>query len=338
VNRLLLVAACAVAAALIVRVVRDVARRRALLDVPTDRSSHDAPKPRLGGLGIVLPVLGTGLGMVALGRAPASLLVILGATAAVAMAGLADDLRPLPTRTRLRVQFVAEGVVVLASWGRLPAAFGPVGSAVPVAVLAAVAFLGLVWGANFYNFMDGIDGLAGSQAVIAGLALAFVAARIGAGQAEWVLLAVAGSSLGFLLFNFPPASIFMGDVGSTGVGFLLASLPLFPEARPVTFPVVVLALSLFVLDATVTLVRRVARGEGWSTPHRTHLYQRPVVAGAAHGAVLSWAIAGMTLVALCAMAWPGASGPSRSVLWAIPVALLLTGRAAFTRMERRAKN
>ena len=127
----------------------------------------------------------------------------------------------------------------------------------------------------------------------------------------------------------------MGDVGSTAIGFFLGVLPLLPEARPVPFEPVALALSLFVLDATTTLIRRIAAGEKWYTPHRTHLYQRPVVMGASHRAVLLVAAAGMVLVAGCAAAWPRSSGPGRVALLAVPVAMFVLGLVAVRRMEGR---
>jgi Fuc2NAc and GlcNAc transferase len=245
--------------------------------------------------------------------------------------------RPLPARVRFGVQIALASAVVASAWGRLPAAAGELGSLVPAPALAIFAVLWIAWLTNLYNFMDGIDGIAGMQALVASLALATVAAGLGAGTSTWLLLALAGSSLGFLLFNLPPSSIFMGDVGSTAVGFLFGVLPLLPEARPVPMEPVALALSLFVLDATTTLVRRVARGEKSYTPHRTHLYQRPVVAGASHRAVLlAWS--GATAVAgLCAAAWPSSGLPVRVALFAAPLALFAGGHVLVRRMERRVK-
>ena len=323
-------------AAVVVRVVRDLALRRALLDRPNDRSSHVTPRPRLGGVGVVVPVLAVGVGMVVSGRAPLELLVPVVAVGLVALVGLADDLRPLPPWVRFGVQFALASIVVSASWSRLPAAAGALGAWLPVPVLAVLAVLWIVWLTNLYNFMDGIDGIAGVQALIASLGLAMVAGGLGAPTTGWLLLALAGSSAGFLLFNFPPSSIFMGDVGSTAIGFLFGVLPLLPEARPVPFEPVALALSLFVLDATLTLLRRMAAGEKWTSPHRTHLYQRPVVMGASHRAVLLAAAAGMVLVGGCAMAWSGSSGLGRLALLAGPIALFLSGLLAVRRMERRA--
>jgi len=327
----------AAASAVLVAAVRRFALRRALLDRPTDRSSHAIAKPRLGGVGVVTPVLAVGAGLVAAGRAPASLLVPLGATALVALLGLADDLRPLPARVRFGVQVALASVAVAASWHRLPAAAGALGAWLPAPLLAALAVLWIVWLTNLYNFMDGIDGLAGAQALIASLGLAAVAAGLGAGTTTWLLLALAGSSLGFLFFNFPPSSIFLGDVGSTAIGFFFGVLPLLPEARPVPVEPVVLALSLFVLDATVTLLRRAASGEKWYTPHRTHLYQRPVVLGSGHRAVLLVASGAMGVASGCAVAWVRVPGAARFALVAVPVALFIAGGVAVGRLERRVK-
>lgn len=334
---LALVLGAALSSALLVRAVRDFANRRALLDRPNDRSSHTIAKPRLGGVGVVLPVLAVGAGLVASGRAPVALLVPLAATALVALLGLTDDVKPLPARIRFGVQLALASLVVAASWHRLPAAAGALGAWLPVPVLAVLAVLWIVWLTNLYNFMDGIDGLAGAQALIAGLGLAAVAASLGAGTTAWLLLALAGSSLGFLLFNFPPSSIFLGDVGATAIGFFFGVLPLFPEARPVPVEPVALALSLFVLDATSTLLRRVARGEKWYTPHRTHLYQRPIVAGVGHRAVLLVAAAAMALVSGCAVAWARAPHVGRCALVALPAALFIAANVSVLRLERRVK-
>jgi Fuc2NAc and GlcNAc transferase len=335
VTSVLLIAGSVLASALLVRAVRDFANRRALFDRPNDRSSHSIPKPRLGGIGVILPVLAVGAGIVAWGRAPVALLFPLAAVGLVALLGLVDDIRPLPPWVRFGVQLVLTLVVVGASWSRLPAAAGALGTWLPVQFLGVLAVLWIVWLTNLYNFMDGIDGIAGVQALIASLGLAIVAGGLGAGTSSWLLLALAGSSLGFLFFNFPPSSIFMGDVGSTAIGFFFGILPLLPESRPIPVEPVALALSLFVLDATWTLLRRVAAGEKWYTPHRTHLYQRPVVVGVGHRTVLLVAASAMIVVSGCAVEWLRASLPGRIALLAIPLAAFATGFAAVRGLERR---
>ncbi len=329
------VAASAVVSAGLVRAVRDFANRRSLLDHPNERSSHATPKPRLGGIGVVTPVLAAGVGAIVLGKAAPSLALPLAATAGVALLGLADDVRPLPVRLRFGVQVALAALVVASAWDRLPAAAGLLGGVLPRPAIAAAAVLWIVWLTNLYNFMDGIDGLAGGQALIASLGLAAGATGAGAGMAAALLVAVAGSSLGFLLFNFPPSSIFMGDVGSTALGFLFGCLPLLPDAHAIPVETVALALSLFLLDATTSLLRRMARGERWHTPHRTHLYQRPVVAGISHRAVTLTAWAGMTIAACCAVVWPVASRVVRAVLVLVPVALFAVGHVLVRCLESR---
>ncbi len=334
----LVVAIAALGSALLVRVVRDFATRRALLDRPNERSSHATAKPRLGGIGVLAPVLATGVLLVAARMTSPTLLLPLGATAIIAVLGLVDDLRPLPARVRFGVHLLLATAVVVPSWARLPAAAGWLGGWLPVPVLAALAVMWIVWLTNLYNFMDGIDGLAGAQALIASLGLAFIASGIGASTSLWLLLALAGSSVGFLLFNLPPSTIFMGDVGSTAIGFFFGIVPLLPETQPVSVEPVLLALSLFVLDATWTLFRRVVAGEKWYTPHRTHLYQRPVVIGVGHRAVLLVAAAAMVLVSGCAIEWPRASLAGRTALLAIPLAVFATGFVAVRGLERRGKS
>jgi Fuc2NAc and GlcNAc transferase len=333
VTRVLAFAAAALASGLLVRTVRDLALRRALLDRPNERSSHATPKPRLGGIGVVAPVLALGAWLVLTNRAASALLVPLAAMALVALLGLADDLRPLPARVRFGVQALLAAIVVAAAWDRLPTAAGSLGAFLPAPFLAPLAVLWIVWLTNLYNFMDGIDGLAGAQALVASLGLVVVAGTAGAPAAGWLLLALAGASFGFLVFNFPPSSIFMGDVGSTAVGFFFGVLPLLPDARPITVEPVALALSLFVLDATWTLLRRVARGDRWYTPHRTHLYQRPIVLGMEHRPVLLVSAAAMVVAAACAVGWPWAGPVTRSFLLAVPVILYGAGHAYVARMS-----
>ncbi len=271
--------------------------------------------------------------LVGAGLAPGALLVPLAATALIALLGLADDVRPLPARVRFGVQVGLASLVVASSYGRLPVAAGLLGAWIPSPALAVLAVLWIVWLTNLYNFMDGIDGLAGVQALTASAGLAVVALAVGAGASAWLLLALGGASLGFLVFNFPPSSIFMGDVGSTAVGFFFGCLPLFPEAHPVPVAPVALALSLFVLDATVTLLRRVARGERWYAPHRTHLYQRPVVLGVGHRAVLVAAGAGMAAVAACAVAWPLTGTSGRVMAAMMPFFLFFLATIVVRRLE-----
>lgn len=320
----------------LVLLVRTTARRLAILDHPNVRSSHDVPKPRLGGIGITAAFLAAAGVLVAVGVAPRSALVVLAATGAIATLGLVDDLRSLPVRWRFSLQLAAAVAVVVVRWADLPAAAGVVGGLLPAWILGPLFVLWIVWLTNLYNFMDGIDGLAGGQAVFAGAGVALAAFAMGSHGTAWIALALGAASIGFLRFNFPPSTIFMGDVGSTALGFFFGCLPLMGERSPVTAGTVALALSLFVLDATTTLLRRLARGERWYTAHRSHLYQRPVALGWKHRTITSWGWAGMILVAGAAVGQSLTPATWGLGWFAVPIALFSLATAAVRAAERSA--
>jgi Fuc2NAc and GlcNAc transferase len=261
------------------------ARSRALLDLPTERSSHTQPTPRGGGLGIVVVVLAGVALLVASERLPAPTgVALLGGGMLVALAGWLDDLRGLPAATRL-IAHLAAALWAVAWLGGLPALavgtetvrLGPAG--------AVLAVLGIVWAINLYNFMDGIDGLAASEAASVGtLAAVFLAPRDPALAAVAVIVAAAAA--GFLPWNWQRARVFMGDVGSGFLGFILAALALASEnAAAVPALVWLLLLGVFFVDATITLVRRMVRRERWYAAHRGHAYQRATQSGWSHAQV-----------------------------------------------------
>lgn len=268
--------------------------RAGVLDRPGRRSSHQVPTPRGGGLGIVAGFL-AGLAISSwvlpaghlwgLDITDSRLTALVAGALLVAAVGLVDDLHSLPVGLRLGAQTVG-AVVAIAGVGTLEAIRLPwVGEArlglleIPVTVLWLVAVT------NIYNFMDGIDGLAAGQAAIAGAFLALSALQTGNGAVALAALSMAGAALGFLAHNFPPARIFMGDVGSTFLGFAFAGLAVL-GARPgddrISIYVTALLLAPFLFDASLTLASRVWRGERWYEPHRGHLYQRLVNAGYSH--------------------------------------------------------
>ncbi len=276
--------ALAVAAGVAWLVARN-ARRLGLLDVPNERSSHQSSTPRGGGAGIAAGVAAGMLAFSAAGKPPGrDLLILLGGSAAVAALGLIDDRRSIPARYRLLVQLaIAVAVVALIGGaGRLPL---PAPLDVPLGWLAApLAVAWLVTVTNFYNFMDGIDGLAGGQAVASGAGVAIAAWSLGAVQ---LAVLVAAASLGFLVLNRPPARIFMGDVGSTSLGFAIAGLALLapPGQRSMALFAVAVGLSLFLLDPLETLITRVLAGRRIGVAHRAHSYQALAPSRDRHGVV-----------------------------------------------------
>jgi Fuc2NAc and GlcNAc transferase len=260
--------------------------RRGRLDVPNERSSHVVPTPRGGGLSIAAVVLPGLLGGTLLGWVPANVgVALLGGGVMVGAIGWLDDCYSLRARPRLLVH-VAAALWTLAWLGgfpRLDVGGGGVSLGIGGWVLAT---LGIVWTVNFYNFMDGIDGIAGGQAVAVGAAGGLLLVASGAPGLAGIAFLVAAASLGFLLWNWAPARIFMGDVGSGLLGYLFAALAVASEnADAVPVLVWVLLLGVFVVDATVTLLRRARDGEAVFNAHRTHAYQRAVQAGWSHARV-----------------------------------------------------
>jgi glycosyltransferase WbpL len=249
---------------------RALARRFGLLDRPNPRSSHTSDVPRAGGAAIALAVLAAVGFCPGFWRSPAALVLL--AALALAAVGLADDRFGLGAGARMTAQ-LAVATLLVAGVGRLERV--PLPAPFDVSLGAAGGPLAVLWiigVVNFFNFLDGIDGLAALQAAITSLGVA-----VAAWDASAVLLAaaLAGAALGFLPFNWSPASVFLGDVGSYFLGCALAALPLTaaPEARGSAVLLVALSLWLFLADASFTVACRAARGARVWEAHREHLYQ-----------------------------------------------------------------
>lgn len=285
--------------------VRRYALARSIMDIPNARSSHQIPTPRGGGVAIVLGFLGclplAGLLGAVDGR---SLLALLPAGALVAAIGFLDDHRHIPARWRLLGHFVA--ALWLLCWlGGVPPLPMPWGM-LDLGLLGD--FLGLVflvWLLNLYNFMDGIDGIAGLEAISVCLGGALCGWAVGTSQLAWLPLILGLAAAGFLVWNFPPARIFMGDAGSGFLGLILGGLAL--QAGAVASPLIwswLILLGVFIVDATFTLIRRLIRGERVYEAHRSHAYQR---ASRRYGSHLRVSLA-VTAI---------------NVLWLMPLALLV---------------
>ncbi|MBO0368792.1 glycosyltransferase family 4 protein [Pseudomonas putida] len=272
--QLLIIALSFVAALALTGAVRHVAIKKSVMDIPNARSSHTVPTPRGGGIAIVFTFLGAVVLLYAFGFITLAVtLALLVSGGGVALLGFFDDLGHIPARWRLIGHFLAAfwfvyclgGLAPISLWGGA-VSLGLVGS-----LLAAVF---LVWVLNLYNFMDGIDGLASSQAVFVSLAggvIYLLGGNLGLGT---LCLALAAAAAGFLYWNFPPAKIFMGDAGSGFLGLVLGGLALIAGwVAPDLFWAWIILLGLFVVDATVTLLRRLLRGEKVYEAHRSHAYQ-----------------------------------------------------------------
>ncbi len=320
-------------------VLRRFALRRALIDVPNARSLHKVPVPRLGGVAIVLAAVGT-LGVVATISGCVPGLPWITIATIVAALGLVDDLRSLSAALRLPLQAaLGYGFVRAAHVSEHVALGGGILLDLPQPVVTGVAVVYVVGALNIYNFMDGMDGLAGVQAVGAGLAIALASACGGHGDLALAAFVLAACAAGFLAHNYPPATIFMGDAGSTFFGFSLVALGLLGTAGrdPLPLAVAPLALAPFLLDGTFTLFRRLSRRERIWEAHRSHLYQRAVATGLDHRAVLLPYAAWVAASAACAVAAVQATGPVFLVLVAVPVAGLLGMWGWVARRERSAQ-
>ena len=246
-----------------------------LVQVPNERSSHSVTTPNGGGLGIVLASTFSGYWLV---RNDTIFLIILGIGLLLALLGLANDIKNLSVSFRLVIQvsLVALLLVVIRD---LPAL--EIGGYIILSgwSLLVFALVGGVWWINLFNFMDGIDGLASLQAiymlVMATVTMLWVDLAAVDYQIWGLAVSVSIATFVFLLFNWPPARVFMGDVGSTWLGFIIFSLALLSvQANLLSYNFWLVLAAVFVTDSTMTLLKRMACGERWLEPHSTHAYQQ----------------------------------------------------------------
>jgi len=249
-----------------------LARRWQILDTPNARSSHQLPTPHGGGVPVLL-AFAIGLVLASLWYDPWAVQYLVLACIALflMLLGIADDLWDLSVRLRFSLYTLCS---VVAAASLVPQATGG-SSLAHLALLLVVAF-GMLWSMNLYNFMDGIDGIAAGQCLLACCAAALLSWQ-GDSQGEypWFCLLLAASHGGFLWWNWPPARLFMGDAGSIPTGFLLAGLAVLGAVQEELSPACWLVLlALFVTDASWTLLWRMATGQKFTQPHRMHAYQR----------------------------------------------------------------
>lgn len=315
-------------------IIRRYAERRQLLDHPNERSSHSLPTPRGGGLAIVLLVTGTGLWFMREADWSRDLVYIVCAVV-IAFLGWRDDTHSLSPRVRFAVQ----GLVAVASilgLGYFSSVTIPLFGKLQLgAVGVVITFLWIIGLTNAYNFMDGIDGIAGGVAFAAGLGWVLLTSNIpylANSFVFWIALAIAASSLGFLVHNWHPAKIFMGDVASTFLGYTFAVLPLMAANKEGDALMLgTLLMWTVIMDAGVTFIRRALRRENVLAAHRTHVYQRLITGGYTHSSVSTMYII-LTLVALrLASAWgDGSLLASILILFGLPLIYYVLHRHANT--------
>jgi Fuc2NAc and GlcNAc transferase len=245
------------------------------MDIPNKRSSHSAPTPRGGGVAIVLSfVIGLLCFTIFESVDQTLALVFLGAGALVALLGFIDDHRHIAARWRLLVHFIAAGWLVFIFGGLPPLpVFGVTFHLAWSGYLLAALYL--VWLLNLYNFMDGIDGIASIEAITVCLGGVVLYVLVGATHQNLVaLLLLLAAVTGFLFWNFPRAKIFMGDAGSGFLGLMLGVFSVQAAwTEPDLFWSWIILLGVFLVDATVTLIKRILKGERFYQAHRSHAYQ-----------------------------------------------------------------
>ncbi len=260
--------------------------RRKLLDVPNERSSHQTPTPRGGGIVIVAVSL--------ISYALHTNFIThnfqwsyFGAAVLIAFISWLDDLFSISSVGRFLIHCLAALIIVF-FLGFFQTIYFPYYGQINLGLWGAIiTFLWIVWLINAYNFMDGIDGIAGLQAVTAGLGWFFIGQILGLSGISFYGGVLAFSSLGFLVENWDPARIFLGDVGSAFLGFSFAVLPFLEpkttsESAPLMPFIVISLVWLFIFDTVFTFVRRFLKREKVWEAHRSHIYQRLVIAGLSH--------------------------------------------------------
>jgi Fuc2NAc and GlcNAc transferase len=307
----LLVPVLAVATFALTWVIRGFAVRHRLVDFPNDRSSHALPTPRGGGLAIVLvAICGWSFAVVA-GALPVwDTVIFMCCAVLVAGIGFADDFGHMPAHWRMLVHLFSATVVTLYVGGVSTLNFGTV--TVELGALGIIiGILFIAWVLNLYNFMDGIDGIAGVEAVTVSAGACFLLVMNGDSELALATAVVGAACAGFLLWNWPPAKIFMGDVGSGFLGFVFGALALYSHQMSILdIYVWMILLGVFIVDATMTLLRRLLRRQKIYEAHRTHAYQHAAIGHGSHSKVsvvvaainLIWLFPVGTLVAVEALA------------------------------------
>jgi UDP-N-acetylmuramyl pentapeptide phosphotransferase/UDP-N-acetylglucosamine-1-phosphate transferase len=308
--------ALAVTAAL-VPLILPLLRRSGVLDVPGVRSSHTTPVPRGAGVAVMLGILVAAA--LPLGRPEDRLVigVVVGAAVLYALVGFADDLRGLQPVPRLVAQLVL-GVIL--TW---PATvlFHRGWEWIPLGAIAAASYV------NVTNFMDGVNGITGWHGIVTGTAFACMGAYT---DKPWVVAVgacLAGASLGFLPYNAVRAKVFLGDVGSYGIGATIAALSGGAFLAGLPTEACLGPLAVYLADTGSTLVRRVTRGEDWRQPHRSHVFQRLTDLGFGHAAV-ALLVAGLTVVTTLLGAMSLLDDPNARLIGDALIVVVLAGYLA----------
>ncbi len=261
---------------------RDWLLKRRVIDQPNERSSHSIPTPRGGGLVIVIITLVVALVSMFLAKNWLQGIVFVVVGSAVAWIGWQDDVRSLSPKTRFLFQALA-AIATVIGLGYFDTITIPLLGELRLGIIGILITILWIMGLiNAYNFMDGIDGISGSVALTASLGWLLLLGVNGqfSSPVFWIALAIAATNLGFLGHNWPPARIFIGDVASTFLGYCFAVIPLLTiNHMEDSFLLAVILMWAYILDTSITFLRRLIKGEAVFSAHRTHIYQRLVISG-----------------------------------------------------------
>lgn len=317
-----------ICAMVLTRGVHYAAMKFKLLDTPNLRSSHLVPVPRIGGIAFVTATaIGCSLVVETIDW---TFVVIALGSLLLAAVGLLDDLRPLRAWQKYSPQIVAATAVAIITRPTFYIDF-PFAEGAIQGVGAIV--IGIIWitaVTNAFNFMDGIDGIAAGVGLIAAVSVAIMVGGMGL----LILTPLAASLAGFLVWNMHPAIIFMGDVGSQFIGFLLSTAALLGTQESIPAIPVVIIFIPFLFDTSLTIIRRLKAHENIFTAHRSHLYQRLTITGASHRAVANLYFGATAVCALVAFMYRSASAEDKTILIALGIVLLTVYAAVVARLEQ----
>jgi Fuc2NAc and GlcNAc transferase len=302
-----------------------IARKLLWLDRPNQRSSHEMPVPTSGGIGFIIAFSILTFVLFSWQIIALKELLLFSSGIFLAITGFIDDLKSLSIGKRLLVQFAVSLCVAFLVEG------APVFDILGVWQISGIAsktllVFGLVWLVNLYNFMDGIDALAVTEAIFYSLAIPLLALSGGGVQVSIIALGLGITLCAFLYFNLPPAKIFMGDMGSNYLGLVLGALGILAiSSGSVTIWTLLVLLGVFIVDSTSTLMARILGGAVWYHGHKSHAYQRAARKFRSHGKVVA-VVCAINVIWLLPIAWMTTRYPEMSLFltafaW-LPLALL----------------
>jgi len=273
-----------------------------ILDHPNERSLHDKPIPRNGGVAIVMSIAVGSLTLCVASQCAKSLLLINIAMIILSLISFIDDRNHLSVKTRLISQFICVLIIVIGGVTVKPNLLPGITIDVPVWIIIVFTIVYLIWMINLYNFMDGMDGFASGMTIIGFTTFAILGFFAGDMIFSISSMIVVAASTGFLIFNYPPARIFMGDTGSASLGLMAGAFSVWGSTAAIfPFWLALLVFSPFITDATITLIQRTLRKERIWQAHKTHYYQRLVEMGWDHKRTVSFEYMVMLLCSVSAI-------------------------------------